>query len=467
MPSSRKFSPKALANQPILCYNIGDIDIFTRNEEFFRMNANHSTSRKKSKAPTNRVQAYPARRLTLPYAAARSVLALRGVKLRLTDGTGGKLTPPCVVLCNHGSFIDFIYAGALLRKHAPHFVVARLYFYRKSFGRLLRSVGCFPKSMFETDLESAQNCLRVLRSGGVLAMMPEARLSTAGRFEDIQPGTYSFLKKAGAPIYTVRINGDYLADPKWGKGLRRGSVVEATLELLADGETVKAMSVEELRELVESRLTYDELAWLATRPTLRYRSRRMAEGLENILTTCPLCGGVYTLSAKRKSVKCARCGRLTDVSPRYAFSEGFPYRDFAEWYYDQLEKLRVRVLADPDYSLSSPVTYYLPPDECGSPKGKRREGLCPVGRGVCTLSRQGLVYRGTVCGEEKEISFPAESIYRLLFGAGINFELYKDGCIHYFVPDEPRSCVEWYMTSLILTDEKANAERSAEAAASI
>lgn len=414
-------------------------------------------AKKRTKAPVGRVQAYPARRLILPYAIARTVLFCKGVKLRLIDGTDGTLQTPCVVLCNHGSFIDFVYAGALLRRHSPNFVVARLYFYRKGFGKLLRRFGCFPKSMFETDLESAQNCLRVLRNGGVLAMMPEARLSTAGRFEDIQPGTFSFLRKAGVPIYTIRINGDYLADPKWGRGIRRGALVEATLERLADGDTVKALSAEELQAMVESCLGYDEMAWLSAHPELHYRSRRMAEGLENLLTTCPHCGGKYTLTAKGRSLYCDRCGKLTEVSSRYAFSEGFPYPHFGDWYSRQLAELKDRITADPDYSLSAPVTYYLPPDECGAPKGKRREGLCPVGEGVCTLNREGLTYRGTVCGEEREVFFPAESIYRLLFGAGVNFEIYLNGIIHYFVPSEPRSCVEWYMASLILNDERRGA----------
>ena len=92
---------------------------------------------------------------------------------------------------------------------------------------MLRTVGAFPKSMFATDLENAKNCLTVLRENRILAMMPEARLSTAGRFEDIQESTYSFIKKAGVNVYTVKICGDYFADPKWGKGFRRGSVVEA------------------------------------------------------------------------------------------------------------------------------------------------------------------------------------------------------------------------------------------------
>ena len=63
-------------------------------------------------------------------------------------------------------------------------------------------------------------------------MIPEARLSTTGRFEDIQGNTYSFIKKSGVDIYTIKISGDYLADPKWSKGMVRGSKVEADFDLL-------------------------------------------------------------------------------------------------------------------------------------------------------------------------------------------------------------------------------------------
>jgi hypothetical protein len=43
-------------------------------------------------------------------------------------------------------------------------------------------------------------------------------------------------------------------------------------------------------------------------------------------------------------------------------------------------------------------------------------------------------------------------IYRLLFGAGENFEIYMGNQIYYFVPDEKRSCVLWYLASMILKD---------------
>ncbi len=379
------------------------------------------------------------------YVCVRAYFFFRGIRVKAVNKLGREPEKPSIVLCNHGSFIDFLYAESLLLKSNPNFVVARLYFYHKLLGGLLRRLGCFPKSMFQLDLESTKNCLRVLKNGGVLAMMPEARLSTAGRFEDIQEGTYPFLKKSGVPVYSIKISGDYLANPKWGRGMRRGSRVEAELDLLFRPEELKALSIEQIAEAVEQRLYYDEHRWLEQRPKLYYRSKRMAEGLENILTTCPKCGRKFTLTAKKAELFCEHCGRLTAVDQRYAFEEGFPFRHPGQWYEKQRELLKEQILKDPDYALESAVTLRLP-----SQDGKSLTRA--AGEGVCTLDRSGLCYKGTIDGESCEKHFPLEKIYRLLFGAGENFETYQGSDIFYFVPAEPRSAVEWYMTSMILYD---------------
>ena len=82
--------------------------------------------------------------------------------------------------------------------------------------------------------------------------------------------------------------------------------------------------------------------------------------------------------------------------------------------------------------------------------------LVSAGRGVCTLSRDGLTYVGTEYGEQVEHSFPLATIYRILFGAGVDFEIYVGKEIYFFVPEEKRSCVDWYIASIILTDNTNN-----------
>lgn len=403
----------------------------------------NSYAEKHKKTPKNKVQKVNGFLMTLLYYGVRVYLFLCGVGVKTVSHVK-KLSAPAIVLCNHGSFIDFAYASALLRKYKPHFIVARLYFYNKYLGWLLRKVGAFPKSMFAMDMENAKNCLEVLKKGEILAMMPEARLSTVGCFEDIQDSTYSFVKRSGVDVYTVKLHGDYLADPKWGKGLRRGAVVEAEMDILFTAEQLKTLSLEQVRQGVEQRLGYDELQWLEQRPNIRYRSKRMAEGLENILSVCPICNGKHTVTTQKNQVFCENCGYLTSLNDRYAFTDDFRFANFARWYDWQKARLEKEIRENQDYALTSEVELRLP----GDGKGLTRHG----GQGVCTLNREGLVYCGTKDGETVELRFSIGRIYRLLFGAGENFEVYDGTQIQYFVPKEKRSAVDWYMASMILHD---------------
>lgn len=400
----------------------------------------------KHKNTSNKVQTVNRFWMTVLYWGVRFWIFLSGVRIRTVNKVG-KPSKPAIVLCNHGSFIDFIYAAALLRKCKPHFIVARLYFYNSALRWLLRKVGAFPKSMFALDMENAKNCITVLKNNKVLAMMPEARLSTTGRFEDIQDSTYSFIKKSGVDVYTVKICGDYLADPKWGKGFRRGAVVEAELDILYSAQQVQNLSPEQLKQGIEQRLSYNEFQWLQQHPEIRYHSPRMAEGLENILAVCPKCRGKHTLTTQKNKLFCEHCGYLTAVNSRYGFDADFQFGDLTQWYDWQKALLEKEIAENSDYALSSRVELRLP----GSGNGLTRHG----GYGVCTLNRQGLTYSGTKDGETVELKYSLQRIYRLLFGAGENFELYDGSQILYFVPEEKRSAVDWYMASMILYDKTA------------
>ena len=405
------------------------------------------TKEKEPYSSKTEVRSYSKVKLDIAYAISRIIFFFKGIKVKYVSRVGkvGKIEAPAIVLCNHGAFVDFAYAGTLLRKNSPNFPVARLYFYKKSFGNLLRSFGCFPKSMFTVDLESLKNSMRVIKNGGVLAMMPEARLSTVGEFEDIQEGTYAFLKKSGVPVYKIKISGDYLAKPKWADKMRRGSLIEAELDLLFSKEELENLTLDEIKLRTEQALYYNEFEWLKTKPHVKYRSKNMAKGLENILSKGPVCKQKYTLTTKKRDVFCENCGKIATVDERYNFVDGKPFSNFAEWYKWQSEELCREIESNPEYALVSEVTLKHP-----SLDGKT--SLRVSGEGVCTLNREGLRYVGTEDGNEVDKLFPMSEIYRLLFGAGENFEIYQGRMMYFFVPRDPRSSVDWYIASKILKD---------------
>lgn len=374
----------------------------------------------------------------------RASVALNGVKIK-TENKCGKIESPSIVLCNHGSFYDFLYSRMILFKASPNYITARLYFYHRILGTLLKKLGCFPKSMFATDLESTKNSLKVINEGRVLVMMPEARLSTVGVFEDIQENTYAFIKKCNVPVYTVKINGDYLAKPKWASSFRRGAFVEATLDRLFTKEEIAAFSACEIKEKTEKRLYYNEFEWLEKNPQIKYRSKKMAEGLENILTTCPKCLKKHSLYTKGREIYCEHCGYLTSLDGRYKFDAGFKFKTLNEWYDWQVNLAKEEILNNENYALCAKTELRLPSKDG---KSFTRHG----GQGVCTLSRKGFEFKGEKDGEKYSVEFSLKRVYRLLFGAGEDFEIYNGSEILYFVPEDKRTCVDWYIASKILYD---------------
>lgn len=422
-----------------------------RNAIFAKINGVMAEKEKTEKSKKFTVKKYRPSRLILPFLIAHTILFFKGVRIRYTREVK-RLPTPCIVLCSHGSFFDFVYAGSLLRKQAPNFIVARLYFFKKSFAKLLLSFGCFPKGMFTADVESAKNCLRVIRAGGVLSMMPEARLSTAGSFEDIQPSTFAFLKKAGLPVYLCRMDGSYFARPKWGKSIRRGALVEATLSSLFTAEEIAALTIAEIGEKVTEAMRYDDFAWLATHPKIRYKNRNLAEGLENVLTLCPKCESKYRLATHGRTVSCEACGMRVEMNDRYAFTGDAPFASFARWYAWEEDRLRQAMEAE-DFALTAKVEL-----RHASTDGKTQ--LRHSGYGKCTLNAAGLTYHGTEDGQAVEKHFPITAIYRLLFGAGEDFEVYDGSEIYYFVPEELRSCVDFYTASKLLYDKAVEIKNS-------
>ena len=354
-----------------------------------------------------------------------------------------KIEKPSIVLCTHGSFNDFVYVARILRKERPNFIAARLYFFHNKAGYWMKAGGCIPKSMFTADFDNAKACMKVIAQGGALVMMPEARLSTAGKFEDIQDSTYKFLQKMGVSVYTCVVDGDYFANPKWGNGTRKGGLVEVTLKKLFDKEEIKNLSTDELKDRTEKALYYNDFEWINKHPDVHYKSTSLAEGLQNVLYLCPKCGKYHTITTSGMVITCSACGETFTLNDRYYFTEQNPFNHFGEWYDWQKDVVRKEILSNPDFKLTSKVEL-----RHGSKDGKTFTRH--AGEGVCTLDRSGLTYEGTRDGETIQKVFPMNTIYRLLFGAGEDFEIYEGKEIWYFVPEEKRSCVLWYVVSELL-----------------
>lgn len=366
-------------------------------------------------------------------------------KIKFKNKVEGKLEKPSIILVTHGCFIDFMFSLRFLKKYYPHVVAARLYLYHKTMGSLLKKGGVIPKSMFTADFESARNCFRVLKNKEILLMMPEARLSTVGKYEGVQDVTAKFLHKAGVNLYLYRIQGNYFAMPKWGNGARRGARVECELSCLYTAEELEKIDFATFKSKLDEAMYYDEYEWLDRHPEIKYKSKSLAEGLEGVLYKCPTCGAECTGETTGRKLRCTACGAEAELDSRYRFVGGKPFSDICEWYDYQYEELKKEVGSDLNYVLESKVEL-----KHSSIDGKRC--LRHSGEGVCRLDRSGLTYEGTEDGEQVSRHFGGNEVYRLLFGVNEDFELYVGKEIYYFVPEDKRVCAKWYLCSIALKD---------------
>lgn len=306
--------------------------------------------------------------------------------------------------------------------------------------------------MFTSDLESVKNCLSVIKDNGVLVICPEARLSTAGKFEDIQPSTMNFLRKMNVAIYTIKFGGDYLAMPKWARKngkrfIRKRALIEAELNQLYKAGESMTVSEEEFAKSVIDAIDYNDFDWLAQRPEIHYKDKNLSVGLENILYRCPKCNNEFSLESKGNSLVCSECGFAAEMDDRYSYDvEKVGFANLQEWYDWQMSILGEQINADADFELRDDVVLMH-----SSTNGKTQ--LREAGVGTCVLNKQGLTYTGTDSGEEIVKFFPMAKIYRILFGADEDFELYDGQEIWYFVPKDKRTCVKWYMASILMGNQ--------------
>lgn len=367
-----------------------------------------------------------------------SSVLLRAYSLRcpvkVTNGLPADLKPPFIAISNHPSFYDWIFLAAAVRPHMLNVITTRYYYYNRLLAPLLKALGAIPKNLFSPDMQTVREALRVLRKGGCIGLFPEGRLSPHGCSETINPSTLRFLKKTGVPVVSVRVEGSYLARPKWSKGIRRGAVYVES-KLLFTPQELKTGDTQELSERLEKALAYDEFEARRRRGT-SFRGKNFARGLENILYICPVCRSQFTIRTDRDHIRCAHCGAEAVLNGEYAFIPAgrFP-EDIRKWFDFQKDCEAAEIGADPGFSFGGEVTLKRP--LCG-PKM-----FTKAGSGYAQLDRQGLHYTGTQFDRPFRLDVPIRMLTALPFGAGCDFEINYDGNFYYFEPEDLRKCVKW------------------------
>ncbi len=236
---------------------------------------------------------------------------------------------PCLVVANHNTDFDAILLGLAFPKHM--YYVASEHIFRTRLIRALLSLflGPIPKRKGGTDVRTAMQMARRFRAGQSIGLFAEGNKSFHGSTCPIHPATGSMVKASGATLVTYRLEGGYFTSPRWGHTLRRGGMRGVPIQTYPPSE-LAAMTPHAINEIIARDIFEDAYANQREHP-IRYRGKRLAEGIENALYACPRCHAFGTVRGKGDRVLCT-CGleaRYTETG--MLTGTDIPFSSLQDW----------------------------------------------------------------------------------------------------------------------------------------
>lgn len=261
---------------------------------------------------------------------------------------------PYLVLSNHTTNWDPLLVGMSFPKHM--YYVASEHLFRLGFLSTLLNIFLAPimRVKARTEMRTAVNILKTLKSGCNVCMFAEGSCSWNGETGPIASATAKLIKRSKAALITYRLEGSYFTLPRWAKTIRRGKM---------RGYRVGEYSWDELSDMTEEeieKIIHDDLYVNAYSDNeiskITYGGKRLAENLETVLYLCPKCGKIASLKSKGDILECD-CGLSLRYNEYGCFEsmteEAVPFDTILEW--DKWQSSQVQEKADYFRRMSSDI----------------------------------------------------------------------------------------------------------------
>lgn len=245
---------------------------------------------------------------------------------------------PYLLLANHNLELDPLVVGAAAGKQL--YFVASEHITRKGIGTWLLMTLFKPiiHQKGRQGMNTVKQMMKTLKDGHSVCIFPEGNRSFNGLTGEFLPSIGKMARRSGAKLITYRVEGGYFTQPRWSMTLRRGKMT---------GRLIHEYTVEELKTMTDPQLheaickdLYEDAYETQKRERVAFRGKRLAEGLETTIFTCPVCGKVGTLHSQDSRFYCD-CGFETiyDVYGDLTDASGCKYT------VTQLDAMQKEVLA--------------------------------------------------------------------------------------------------------------------------
>jgi 1-acyl-sn-glycerol-3-phosphate acyltransferase len=198
----------------------------------------------------------------LPALIARFILATLFRLLGGITAMGTENIPsegPVLICPNHLSDCDPLAIYVTCPRRDIYFIAKEDLFHEPVLGPAIRAFGAIPIKRDSPDRSAIRAAESVLRSGNVLVLFPEGRLSESGYLGLIQPGAAMIALRTGAPIVPVGLARTNRFLP-YGHTIPQASrlparvIYDNPIESRKNNAVVKRNLVDALTQLLEHRI---------------------------------------------------------------------------------------------------------------------------------------------------------------------------------------------------------------------
>ncbi len=227
-----------------------------------------------------------------------------------------------IVLSNHTTDYDCVLVGCSFKKQMYYVASEHIARWKHGYKLLNWALAPILRKKGTTAASAIIDILRKVRKGANVCMFAEGVRSWDGLSCPITSTTGGLVKAARCGLVTYRISGGYFSSPMWStKNTRRGYLHGEPVHVFT-AEQIAAMSEDEVNRIIREDLYEDAYARQLEKP-IKYKGKRLAESLENLLYICPSCGGEDTLRSKDDRVFCTCCD-LSFTYDVYGMLHGAP-----------------------------------------------------------------------------------------------------------------------------------------------
>jgi len=244
-------------------------------------------------------------------------------------------SPPFFLVSSHRNYLDPFY----LAQGFPYTIrnITTFEMYRKGKTRwFFRALDCIPKKRYLHDVSTGREILRAIRQDAVIGIFPEGERGWTGAMKSLKPETLNlFSKFSQIPILPVKLQGNFFAWPRWGRGARRAHIrVEFQEPIKID----KAWGQKQIEERIIAAIDPDDL----NHPDFYCRSKRRMEDISKVIYRCPLCRSFDSLILTSDKGECSKCRATIDIDERYNLKCRNEYGEMQGSLEQIYQKLKVR-----------------------------------------------------------------------------------------------------------------------------